>query len=163
MWGCIPSDCQYVSVLLSLRSSTPLPGLAELTDHTARLPISRVSLSFSSTGEILAPPVVLVDTLRVFLVMCAREKGGKHACLCCRPPPSCFLINNPFSPRTKQKNNCFSPRVACHPVESIHGIIDLQQQIRSKRCDKQNALSQRKSLLAGHKLGGSQCSKAIVL
>lgn len=35
-----PSDCQYVSSRPSLRSSTPLPGFALVTDQTASLPSS---------------------------------------------------------------------------------------------------------------------------
>ena len=43
--GCAPSDCQYVSSLPSRSSSTPLPGLALVTLHTASRPISRLLVS----------------------------------------------------------------------------------------------------------------------
>lgn len=43
--GCAPSDCQYVSSRPSRSSSTPLPGLALVTLHTASRPISRLLVS----------------------------------------------------------------------------------------------------------------------
>lgn len=45
-WGCPPSDCQYVSLLLSLSSPTPLPGFAVDSDNTASRPISRYKFSW---------------------------------------------------------------------------------------------------------------------
>ena len=51
----IAPTCQYVSRLLSRSSSTPLPGLAEVTDHTRAQGRARRHLSTSTAGAFEVP------------------------------------------------------------------------------------------------------------